>query len=47
MLAVAKLFLADTTMGGRVRDVLLRRAARGFDSLTGADESRSPISPCS
>lgn len=34
-LRVAKLFFDDTTMGGRVRDVLTRRAERGFDEEGG------------
>jgi hypothetical protein len=34
-LRVAGLFFDDTTMGGRVRDVLLRRAQRGFDEEGG------------
>ena len=38
MLAVAKLFQDDPSMGGRVRDSLVGRCARGFDSLTNADE---------
>lgn len=36
MLAVAGLFFDDTTMGGRVRDVLVRRCVRGYTDQ-GAD----------
>lgn len=31
-LRVAKLFYGDSTMGGRVRDVLVKRGRRGFDT---------------
>lgn len=34
-LQTARLFWADTTMGGRVRDVLVRRARRGYDTENG------------
>lgn len=35
-LGVSKLFYLDTTMGGRVRDCLVRRGARGFDTEGGS-----------
>ena len=36
-LAVASLFLIDPSMGGRVRDCILGRLKRGYDSLADAD----------
>lgn len=38
MLAVAKLFYDDLSMGGRVRDALVGRCKRGWDSSTEDDE---------
>ena len=35
MLALGQLFFDDTTMGGRVRDVLVRRCVRGYTEQGG------------
>jgi len=35
--AVALLFHNDRTLGGRVRDIIMRRAVTGYDSITDGD----------